>query len=122
MSPLIRKLLVMAYAALLSVLLVIAGAQWYGGGTPALPAFGLMLTASSPLVFLLWASRSAAGSKQHPVMVSASMGLGCVCIMIGIQRFGEQHQWLLVLALVALVGWMVYQRYIWRQQATPEHR
>lgn len=120
MKPVTRKLLVLAYAVLLSVLFVIAAAQWYGGGTPALPAFGLMLTASSPLIFMAWASRSAAGSKQHPVLVSASMGLGCVCIMIGIQRFGEQHQWLLILALIALFGWMGFQRYIWRQTAAPE--
>ena len=115
-----RKLLVVAYAGLLSVLLVIGAAQWYGGAAPALPAFGLMLTAISPLLFLAWASRRPVGSQQHPVLVSASMGLGCVCIMIGIQRFGEQHQWLLILALMALVGWMGYQRYIWRLQRSTE--
>lgn len=122
MNAMSKKILVAAYAAFLSVLFVIGAAQWYGGGTPALPAFGLMLTAISPLVFLAWASRRSGDRKQHPVMVSASIGLGCVCIMIGIQRFGDQHQWLLILGLFALVGWMIYQRYVWRLSDSPEQR
>lgn len=117
------KFFVIAYAGFLAVLLVVGAGQWYGGGTPALPAFGLMLTAVSPLIFLAWVSqtRTQAQRKQHPVLVSAAMGLGCACIMIGIQRFGDQHQWLLILALLALVGWMGYQRWIWRAvRAKPE--
>lgn len=112
-----KKVFVVAYAGFLGVLFGIGAGQWYGAVTPALPAFGLMLSAVSPLIFLAWASRVPVGHKQHPVLVSAAMGLGCACIMIGIQRFGEQHQWLLVLALLALVGWMGYQRWVWRAAA-----
>lgn len=111
-----EKVLVVLFAGFLGVVFTIAAAQWYRGSTPILPVLGLMLTALSPLVFLAWSSRARVRHKQHPVLVSASMGLGCVCIMIGIQRFGQQHQWLLILGLLALVGWMAYQRWIWRAQ------
>lgn len=112
-----KKLLVLIYAAYLGVLFAIGSLRLLDSGTPALHAFGLMLTAISPLIFLAWASRSQVTHKHHPVLVSTLMGLGAVCIMIGIQRFGQQHQWLLKLALVALVGWMAYQRWIWRARS-----
>ncbi len=117
-----QKAFVIAYAGFLGVAFAIGAGQWFGGVGPALPALGLMLTAISPLLFLAWTRAMSVRHKQHPVLVSAAMGLGCVCIMIGIQRFGDQHQWLLILALIALVGWMGYQRWIWRaasQQSRP---
>lgn len=116
------KAFVIAYAGFLAVVFVIGAAQWHGGRVPALPAFGLMLTAISPLIFLAWASRVQVRRKRHPVLVSVAMGLGCVCIMIGIQRFGDQHQSLLILALLALVGWMGYQRWIWRASSPHQVR
>jgi hypothetical protein len=36
-----------------------------------------------------------------------------------VHRFGDQHQWILALALAALAGWMVYQRWFWRRPGPP---
>jgi len=117
-----RKLLVLSYAGFLGLVLAIGAMQLLDPVTPTLPAFGLTLTAIAPLIFLAWARRAPAGRRQHPVMVSVVMGLSLVCIMIGIQRFGQQHQWLLILALLALVGWMAYQRWVWRATSATDNK
>lgn len=115
-----RNICSIAYAGSLGLIFAIGGWQLYGGTVPALAAIGLMLTAVAPIIFIVWSSQARSGQRQHPVLVSAAMGLGCVCIMVSIQRFGDQHRWLLVLALLALAGWMAYQRWIWRAKSSQE--
>lgn len=83
-------------------------------GRPGLFYGGLALSAAAPLGFLAWSKRIK-GPRRHPVMISVFSGFGCVMTMVGVQRFGEQHQWIALLALGALAGWMIYQRWLWRR-------
>jgi hypothetical protein len=97
----------------LGIITAFSGAQFVVGQMPLLIAGGLFLSAAAPLGFILRAPKTEA--RQHPVSVSALCGFGCVMVMVGIQRYGDQHQPMLVLALLALVAWMVYQKKIWRR-------
>ncbi len=76
---------------------------------------GLGLTAAAPLAYLLYHLLRPETVTHHPVLISVVSGLGCVMVMVGIQRFGDQHQWILWLGLAALAAWMAYQRYILRR-------
>ncbi|MCH8476541.1 MAG: hypothetical protein LAT56_01170 [Wenzhouxiangella sp.] len=107
-----------ANVALAILLIAISGlAIWLiTADYPLMRGLGLLLAAAGPLAFLAGqALRPQQPGKQHPVMVSVGCGLGCVMIMVAIQRFGEQHQWVLVPALAALCGWMGYQRWCLRK-------
>lgn len=110
----LKRLYPPVFVLMLLLALAIGASQLANPAVPALPAVGLILTAVAPLLFLLRIRIAPPAERTHPVIVSASMALGCAIIMIGIQRFGDEHQWLLVLALLALAGWMLYQRKIWR--------
>ncbi len=104
-------------AALLVFLLaclVLAG--WLlAGPRPPMLGLGLALAAASPLLFLLVQRARPSQVRHHPILVSGGSGLGCVMVMVGIQRFGEQHQWILLPCLGALIAWMAYQRWILRR-------
>ncbi len=113
-----ERIVTIAFGLALAGVLVHAGARLASPATPALIGAGLMLCAGAPLLFLLRKKKPAA--RQHPVLISALCGLGCVMIMIGVQRFGDQHQPMLVLALLVLVGWMAYQRRVWRANDTTD--
>ena len=93
-------------------IMAFAGLQLVTGNTPLLIAGGLFLSAAAPLGFMFRAPKTE--TKQHPVSVSALCGFGCVMVMVGIQRYGDQHQPMLIAALLALITWMVYQKKIWR--------
>ena len=102
---------IMAQLALLGT-----GAWLLTTPTPLLVSSGLAVAAAAPLVFTV----SALGAprerpRRHPVMTSVLCGFGCVLTMFGIYRFGDQHQWVLWLALIALCLWMIWQRYVWRR-------
>ncbi len=99
-------------------LLVIGLGLLAGPARPLLPAAGLVITAAAPLLFLLGTRVTRSDQRRHPVIISASMGLGCSISMVGIQRFGDSHQWVLILCLLALSLWMLYQRYIWRKPSS----
>jgi hypothetical protein len=114
----LRSLPEIGLATLLLALLGLAAWLATQGLPPMLPA-GLGLSAGAPLAFLLW-TRKHRGPRNHPVLVSVFSGFGCVMSMVGVQRFGEQHQWIAALALLALVAWMIYQRWFWRRQPSPE--
>lgn len=118
-DPRLQRILTMAFGIALAGALLYAGLQLADPARPALIAAGLGLCAGAPLVFLLRASPAA--PRAHPVLVSSLCGLGSVMIMIGIQRHGDQHQPILVIALVILIAWMGYQRKIWRAHGTGDH-
>lgn len=107
----------MALAALGTALIGLALWQ-FQLGRPWLLGLGLGLSAAAPLGFLLLATRLP-HPRRHPVMVSVLTGFGCVMTMIGVQRFGEQHQWVAALALLMLAAWMAWQRWIWRRPDPP---
>ncbi|GEM_PF-3216597 len=109
-----------ALAIALLIVLAVGLGQLLNPAVPELPAVGLIITASAPLLFLLRLRIAPPPEKRHPVTTSAAMGLGCAMIMIGIQRFGDDHRWLLGLALAALCAWMLYQRYHFRSGREPE--
>ncbi len=121
-NTLVSRFSTPAFIALLLLVLGLALVELMSPATPALPVLGLMLTAAAPLVFLVSTRLMPPQDRRHPVAVSASMGLGCAMIMVGVQRFGEDHQWLLGLALAALIAWMLYQRYYWRTSTQPGRR
>ncbi|MEE4639443.1 MAG: hypothetical protein V2J42_11965 [Wenzhouxiangella sp.] len=100
------------FGGILAGVLAYAGFKLADPSTPALLAAGLGLCAAAPLMFLLRPPKPAV--RQHPVLISSLCGLGCVMIMVGVQRYGEHHQPLLIIALLILIGWMGYQRKIWR--------
>lgn len=108
------------FAGLLLLVLAVGVIQLFAPSTPPLPAAGVIVTAIAPLVFFLRLRIAASPPRTHPVLTSAAIGLGCVMIMIGIQRFGEQHAWLLQLGLASLIGWVIYQRWVWRGGNEPE--
>jgi hypothetical protein len=103
------------FGGFLAAVLAYAGIKFADQSTPALIAAGLALCAASPLIFLLRPPQPVV--KQHPVLVSSLCGLGCAMIMVGVQRYGEQHQPVLIIALLVLVGWMGYQQKVWRAGA-----
>ncbi len=89
-----------------------ASIQLVNGHMPVMISGGLLLCALAPMAFVLFTPRT--GDNQHPVLVSALIALGCVMIMVGIQRFGEAHEPMLVLAVAVLATWMLFQRKVWR--------
>lgn len=113
-----RALPEIVLSALLLTLLGLA-AWLVNRAVPMMLPAGLGLSAAAPLVFLI-VSRRHQGPRRHPVLVSVIAGFGCVVSMVGVQRFGEQYQWIAALALLALAAWMVYQRFFWRGQPTPK--
>jgi hypothetical protein len=114
----VRALPEIVLALLLLALLGLAA--WLTGQClPLMLPIGLGLSAAAPLVFLIGAHRLHA-QRRHPVLVSVFAGFGCVMCMVGVQRFGEQHQWIAALALLALASWMVYQRWFWRRPGPPQ--
>ena len=84
-------------------------------GIPHLLWMGLALAGAAPIGFLLLNRNHRRGSQGHPVMVSVLAGLGCVLTLVGVQRFGDQHQWITAAALAVLVSWMLYQRHYLRK-------
>lgn len=118
----LQRLYKPAFAITVLTVLAIGLGQLASPATPDLPAIGLITTAAAPLLFLLHVRLAPPSERRHPVMVSATMGLGCAVIMIGVQRFGDDHQWLLGLALITLCAWMLYQRYVWRAGAPADQQ
>ena len=112
MTPARKQLL--SRLLLISLLAVSAFAVWLliEGQTPLLISGGLLLCALAPMAFLLYPPK--AQSRQHPVLISALIGLGCVMMMAGIQRFGDDHKPLLGLAVAVLLAWMFFQKKVWR--------
>ena len=107
-----------ALTLLSALLLAVAGALALGP-TPALLWLGLGLSAlPAPGFLLLQRCNQTPQVRQHPVLVSVLIGFGCVITLIGVQRFGEAHRWIAFLALLALVAWMLFQRFCWRNTTT----
>lgn len=113
-----HRLLTGLFGGFLAGVVVYAAVKLAGSSTPALVASGLGLCAAAPLIFLLRPTKPT--PRQHPVLISSLCGLGCVMIMVGVQRYGEEHQPLLIIALMVLIGWLVYQRKIWRSGDPPD--
>ncbi|QOC21599.1 hypothetical protein IC757_11165 [Wenzhouxiangella sp. AB-CW3] len=96
--------------------LLITGTWLLTTPTPPMIGGGLMLAAAAPFVFMISSLNAPAdAARRHPVMISVLCGFGAVVTMFGVHRFGDQHQWVLWLALLALCLWMVWQRYVWRR-------
>lgn len=108
----VERILTGVFCAVLAGIVAYAGLKLMSPATPALIAAGLGLCAGAPLAFLLRPGKSV--ERQHPVLISSLCGLGCVMIMVGIQRFGDEHQSMLVIAALVLIGWMAYQRKVLR--------
>lgn len=103
-------------AAAVLVALMIAGLAALAGPAPLLPGLGLAVSAAAPASFIIWTALTRpTGPRHHPVLVSVISGFGCVMTLVGVYRFGDRHQWLLILALIALCIWMLWQRYVWRK-------
>lgn len=117
-SPLSPRALELAFLLLLLALLGVAAAQLVDPAGAALPGLGLLVVVLAPLGFLIRIRLSPSRDKRHPVVISALIGLGCAMIMVGIQRFGDQYNGLLALALLTLICWMLYQRYVWRSDGS----
>lgn len=99
------RLAVAALVVLLGATLLpwLDGAPW-----PFL--IGPALAAAAPLAAVVhyWLTRRR--PRHHPVAVSVLSGFGCVITMVGIQRFGPAHEWLLPTAGAALAVWLLWQR------------
>ena len=106
----------LAIAALTAVL-VGAGVALAQGAPWQFPA-GTTLAALAPLAFILVHRRSTRPLSSHPVAISILSGLGCVTVMVAAQRFGPDREWMVWLALSALIVWMLWQR----GQRTPRRR
>lgn len=110
MPTLIRSL----PGAILVATLLLAG--WLIIGTrPPLLGLGLALSAGAPLAYMVRHWNNRGNVREHPVAISALAGLGCVMIMVAVQRFGDQHQWILLPALANLAAWMAWQRWVLRK-------
>lgn len=103
-------------AAAILIALTLAGLAAVAGPAPLLPGLGLAVSAAAPAFFIIWTALTRHnGTRHHPVLVSVISGFGCVMTLVGVYRFGDQYQWLLILALAAICIWMVWQRYVWRK-------
>lgn len=71
---------------------------------------GLAAAAGAPLSYMFRHRSFERPLRHHPITVSGISGLGCVMVMIGSQRFGDDPAWALPSALAALVIWMLWQR------------
>jgi hypothetical protein len=86
---------------------------------PVLLPAGLALAAAAPLAFATWhRHRSVRRLDGQPIAVSGLSGLGCVMILVAIQRFGAQWQWVAGAALACLIAWLLWQR---RERQTRPH-
>ena len=94
-----------ALAALLAGALLLAWQQAHWAFVA-----GTALSAGAPLGFVLSHHFSATPLTAHPLSVSIASGLGCVAVMVAETRFGPDHRWALLVALAALVVWMLWQR------------
>lgn len=82
-----------------------------GTGMPVLVVAGLFLAGGAPAVFLVWRARTRpATTGPQSLAVSCVTGLGLVLIMAHNYRFGDTHQWALGMALLCLVGWLLWMR------------
>lgn len=98
------------------LVLLVTGIYLLTTPVPTLVSSGLALAAAAPFVFMVTTlSTDIKRQRRHPVMTSVLCGFGCVMTMFGVHRFGDQHQWVLWLALIALCLWMIWQRYVWRR-------
>lgn len=115
MNPTLKTTWPSVALVLLSAVLLVTAIALALGTTPAMLWLGLGLSALPAPGFLMLQRHTPPARKQeHPVLVSVLIGFGCVITMIGIQRFGEDHRWIAILSLLALVAWMLYQRFYWR--------
>ncbi len=97
-----------AVAALAALL---AGAflpAWQGGHWTA--TVGAVVAAGAPLAFLLVSALRPVELDRHPLSVSILSGLGCVLVMIAETRFGPAWGQPLLVAVLALTTWLLWQR------------
>lgn len=95
--------------AALSALL--AGAffsAWQGAHWAA--TVGAAIAAGAPLVFLLFLRGGPLRLDGHPLAVSIISGFGCVLVMTAETRFGPTGGKPLLVSLLALAVWMLWQR------------
>jgi hypothetical protein len=104
-----RHLPVILLLTALAAAAVVAGWQ----SAPWLFTAGLALAAGAPLFFI--AHHALVGGSRpllyHPLGISIAAGLGCVMTLAGQYRFGR-FNWVVGCALLALVAWMLWQRYM----------
>lgn len=78
---------------------------------PVLVTAGLFLAGMSPAGFLAWrAFARPAETGPQSLATSCFTGLGLVLIMAHNYRYGDDFQWALGLALLSLVGWLLWMR------------
>lgn len=103
-----------AYGAFAGAVFAIGLWQIFTPG-PALIAQGLILAGGGPLAFLVFVRGLEAEQAGPPTLVvSIVCGLGCVLAAMAVYRYGDAHQWALMLATAALAGWLVCLRYFIR--------
>jgi peroxiredoxin len=96
----------------LTVTLVFALMQMFGGAAPVISSLGLTLAAAAPMGFIFWLYLSGrARTSRHPVAVTALCGLGTAITMTANWRFeassGNLHIW----AGLCLLAWFGYVRW-----------
>lgn len=90
-------------------------------GAPWAAITGAAIAAGAPLLFLLAFQRRPVRLDGHPLIISIISGLGCVVVMIAETRFGPTRGWPLIVSLLALAVWMVWQRRQ-RRESRPRQR
>ncbi len=100
----------------------LAAAVWCAAsGGPVLVTAGLFLAGASPAAFLAWrAIARPAETGPQSLATSSFTGLGLVLIMAHNYRFGDDFQWALGLALLSLVGWLLWMRRVLRATSGEE--
>lgn len=97
--------------AIAALTVLLAGAflpAWQSGHWTA--TVGAAVAAGTPLAFLLVFRRRPARLDRHPLVVPIVSGLGCVLVMVAETRFGSAQGRPLIVALLALGIWMLWQR------------
>ncbi|NBD95976.1 MAG: hypothetical protein GVY11_05820 [Gammaproteobacteria bacterium] len=100
----VDRLATVVLATLLGTTLV----PWLDGA-PWRFVLGPALAAGAPLAGIVHHSLTGSRPHHHPLAISVLSGLGCVITMVGIQRFGPAHDWLLPCAGAALAAWLLWQ-------------
>lgn len=97
--------------AIAALAVLLAGAflpAWQGGYWTA--TIGAAVAAGAPLAFLLISGPRPVELDRHPLSISIVSGLGCVLVMAAETRFGPAHGQPLLVAVLALATWLLWQR------------
>jgi peroxiredoxin len=107
-----KRWFITLYLLALTAGLVVSALMLARPAIPLLAPLGVIVATAAPLAFFGWLFIAGpARTDRHPILVSATSGLGCILSAAAIYRYGDTWNPYLAGGITALVGWMVYVRW-----------